>query len=175
MLKRSNPCAFSLGRTSNWTKAGACGGNSRNSWGCELHFDRIHDIYWARVRVVAGGEQSEWAGSSELQLYRDTIVGPPKLSLLLQDQILSVNITTPLTPYKRRTGSYKRVNQVLLKLWYWLHLYEGELLVQQVCVVAGQGPDVQDLHKLSWCSKATISGCSGAGVPVLQAWLCMQV
>ncbi|XP_030128592.2 uncharacterized protein [Taeniopygia guttata] len=101
-------------RTSNWTKAGACGENSRNSWGCELHFDRIHDIYWARVRVVAGA-----------------IVGPPKLSLLLQDQILSVNITTPLTPYKRRTGSYKRVNQVLLKLGYWLHLYEGELLVQQ--------------------------------------------
>lgn len=39
---------------------------------CELYFDRIHDIYWARVRVVAGGEQSEWASSSELQLYRDS-------------------------------------------------------------------------------------------------------
>ncbi|XP_041280140.1 uncharacterized protein LOC121346419 isoform X2 [Onychostruthus taczanowskii] len=132
MLKRSNPCAFSLGRTSNWTKAGACGGSSRNSWVCELYFDRIHDIYWARVRMVAGGEQSEWASSSELQLYRDTIVGPPKLSWLLQDQILSVNIITPSTPYQRRTGSYKPVNRVLLKLWYWLHLYEGDLLVQQV-------------------------------------------
>ncbi|KAL9837078.1 uncharacterized protein GJ701_010720 isoform 2-T3 [Geothlypis trichas] len=93
---------------------------------------RIHDIYWARVRVVAGGEQSEWAISNELQLYRDTIVGPPKLSWLLQDLILSVNIITPPTPYQRRTGSYKPVNQVLLKLWYWLHLYEGDLLVQQV-------------------------------------------
>lgn len=72
MLKRSNTCAFSLGRTSNWTKAGAFGGNSRNSCVCELYFDRIHDIYWARVRVVAGGEQSEWAISSELQLYRDS-------------------------------------------------------------------------------------------------------
>ncbi|XP_037978966.1 interferon gamma receptor 1-like [Motacilla alba alba] len=119
-------------RTSNWTKAGAYGGNSRTSWQCELYFDRIHDIYWARVRVVAGGEQSEWASSSELQLYRDTIVGPPKLSWLLQDQILSVNIITPRTPYQRRTGSYKPVNRVLLKLWYWLHLYEGDLLVQQV-------------------------------------------
>ncbi|KAL9837079.1 interleukin-22 receptor subunit alpha-1-like isoform 3-T4 [Geothlypis trichas] len=119
-------------RTSNWTKAGAYGGNSRNSCVCELYFDRIHDIYWARVRVVAGGEQSEWAISNELQLYRDTIVGPPKLSWLLQDLILSVNIITPPTPYQRRTGSYKPVNQVLLKLWYWLHLYEGDLLVQQV-------------------------------------------
>ncbi|XP_074407519.1 uncharacterized protein LOC102061346 isoform X1 [Zonotrichia albicollis] len=119
-------------RTSNWTKAGAYGGNCRNSCVCELYFDRIHDIYWARVRVVAGGERSEWAISSELQLYRDTIVGPPKLSWLLQDQILSVNIITPPTPYQRRTGSYKPVNRVLLKLWYWLHLYEGDLLVQQV-------------------------------------------
>ncbi|XP_014111898.1 PREDICTED: interleukin-22 receptor subunit alpha-1-like, partial [Pseudopodoces humilis] len=119
-------------RTSNWTKAGACGGNRRSSWVCELYFDRIHDIYWARVRVVAGGEQSEWASSSELQLYRDTIIGPPKLSWLLQDQILSVKIITPLTPYKKRTGSYKPVDRVLLKLWYWLHLYEEDLLVQQV-------------------------------------------
>ncbi|XP_068871907.1 interferon lambda receptor 1-like isoform X2 [Aphelocoma coerulescens] len=115
VLRRSNPCAFSLGRTSNWTKAGACGGNSRSSWVCELYFDRIHDIYWARVRAVARA-----------------IVGPPKLSWLLQDQILSVNIITPLTPYQRRAGSYKPVDRVLLKLWYWLHLYEGNLLVQQV-------------------------------------------
>ncbi|XP_057230984.1 uncharacterized protein LOC130578711 [Malurus melanocephalus] len=127
-------------RASNWTKAGACRGNSRSSWVCELYFDRIHDIYWARVRAVAGGDQSEWASSSELQLYRDSkdqgapsaIVGPPKLSWLLQDEILSVNIITPPTPYRRRTGSYKPVDQVLLKLWYWLHLYEGDLLVQQV-------------------------------------------
>ncbi|XP_063273006.1 uncharacterized protein LOC134560688 isoform X2 [Prinia subflava] len=131
MLKRNNPFAFSLGRTSNWTKAGACGGNSRSSWVCELYFDRIHDIYWARVRVVAGGEQSEWASSSELQLYRD-IVGPPRLSWLLQDQILSINIITPPTPYQRRTGSYKPVDRVLLKLWYWLQLYDGDVLVQQV-------------------------------------------
>ncbi|XP_066189903.1 interleukin-22 receptor subunit alpha-1-like isoform X2 [Sylvia atricapilla] len=119
-------------RTLNWTKAGACRGNSRGSWVCELYFDRIHDIYWARVRVVAGGQQSEWASSSELQLYRDTIVGPPRLSWLLQDQILSINIITPLTPYKRRTGSYKPVDRVLLKLWYWLQLFEGDLLIQQV-------------------------------------------
>ncbi|XP_064526431.1 uncharacterized protein LOC135421707 isoform X1 [Pseudopipra pipra] len=119
-------------RTSSWIKADACRGNSTGSWECELYFDRIHDIYWARVRAVAGGEQSEWASSSELQLYRDTIVGPPKLSWLLQDQILHVNIAMPLTPYQRRTGSYKPVDRVLLKLWYWLHLYEGDLLVQQV-------------------------------------------
>ncbi|XP_039940054.1 uncharacterized protein LOC120762085 isoform X2 [Hirundo rustica] len=112
-------------RTSNWTKACACRGNSRSSLVCELYFDRIHDIYWARVRVVAGAT-----------------VGPPRLSWLLQDQILSINIITPLTPYQRRTGSYKPVDRVLLKLWYWLQLYEGDLLVQQVpCKQSGEeGP-----------------------------------
>ncbi|KAM4886325.1 uncharacterized protein FYW23_011490 isoform 1-T1 [Sylvia borin] len=66
-----------------------------------------------------------WSGGT-------AIVGPPRLSWLLQDQILSINIITPLTPYQRRTGSYKPVDRVLLKLWYWLQLFEGDLLIQQV-------------------------------------------
>ncbi|XP_057269835.1 interleukin-22 receptor subunit alpha-2-like isoform X1 [Pezoporus wallicus] len=120
-------------RTSQWIDAGACWGNSTGpSWVCELYFDKIHDIYWARVRAVAGGEHSEWAYSRELQLYRDTIVGPPRLSWLLQGDILTVNIIMPLTPYRRKAGSQKPVDRVLLKLWYWLRLYEGDMLVQQV-------------------------------------------
>ncbi|XP_032851325.2 interferon lambda receptor 1-like isoform X2 [Tyto alba] len=120
-------------RTPRWTKADTCWGNSTgSSWTCELYFDEIHDIYWARVRAAARGELSKWAYSSELQPYRDTIVGPPKLSWLLQDHILSINIIMPLTPYRSKNGSYKPVDQVLLKLWYWLSLYEGDVLVQQV-------------------------------------------
>ncbi|XP_062481828.1 uncharacterized protein LOC134167311 isoform X3 [Pezoporus occidentalis] len=60
------------------------------------------------------------------------IVGPPRLSWLLQGDILSVNIIMPLTPYRRKAGSQKPVDRVLLKLWYWLRLYEGDMLVQQV-------------------------------------------
>nr|XP_009930569.1 PREDICTED: fatty-acid amide hydrolase 2 [Opisthocomus hoazin] len=120
-------------RTSHWTKADECWRNGTgSSWACELYFDKIHDIYWARVRAVAGGELSQWAYSSELQPYRDTIVGPPKLSWLLQGHTLSINVTMPLTPYRNKAGSYKPVDQVLLKLWYWLSLYEGDVLVQQV-------------------------------------------
>lgn len=37
-----------------------------------MYFDKIHDMYWARVRAVAGGELSEWAYSSDLQPYRDS-------------------------------------------------------------------------------------------------------
>ncbi|XP_071613946.1 uncharacterized protein [Heliangelus exortis] len=118
--------------TSHWIKAHACWGNSTSSsWACELHFGNIYDIYWARVRAVARGELSEWASSSELQPYRDTVVGPPTLSWLLQGQILSVNIITPLTPYRSRAGTYRRVDRVLRKLWYRLHLHEGEVLVQE--------------------------------------------
>ncbi|KAM6253712.1 uncharacterized protein LJ264_008571 isoform 2-T3 [Porphyrio hochstetteri] len=86
----------------------------------------------SRVRAVAGGNLSEWVSSRELQPYRDTIVGPPKLSWVLQGQDLCVNITMPLTPYRGRTGSYQPVDRVLLKLWYWLRLFEGDTLIQQV-------------------------------------------
>ncbi|XP_014811560.1 PREDICTED: interleukin-20 receptor subunit alpha-like isoform X1 [Calidris pugnax] len=121
------------GRNSPWTKAGACWGNSTgSSWACELYFDDIYDIYWARVRAEAGGELSEWVSSSELQPYRDTMVGPPTLSWLLQGDTLSVNVTLPLTPYRSKAGSYEPVEEVLWKLWYWLSLYEGDVLIQKV-------------------------------------------
>ncbi|PKU39583.1 interleukin-20 receptor subunit alpha-like isoform x2 [Limosa lapponica baueri] len=121
------------GRNSPWTKAGACWGNSTgSSRACELYFDDIYDIYWARVRAVAGGELSEWVNSSELQPYRDTIVGPPMLSWLLQGDTVSVNVTLPLTPYRSEAGFYKPVEEVLWKLWYWLSLYEGDVLIQKV-------------------------------------------
>lgn len=66
------------------------------------------------------------------------IVGPPRLSWLLHGDILRVNIIMPLTPYRRKTGSQKPVDRVLLKLWYKLHLYEGDMLVQEVRRGVGQ-------------------------------------
>ena len=81
------------------------------------------------------------------------IVGPPKLSWLLQGHILSVNIIMPLTPYQSKNGSYKPVDQVLLKLWYRLNLYEGDVLVQQVRGRVGKARSARDLQKLSWYSK----------------------
>jgi len=73
-----------MGRTSHWTKADECWRNGTgSSWACELYFDKIHDIYWARVRAVAGGELSQWAYSSELQPYRDSKdQGAPSAGLL---------------------------------------------------------------------------------------------
>lgn len=59
-------------------------------------------------------------------------MGPPTLSWLFQGHSLSINVSVPLTPFRSKKGSYKPVNKVLLKLWYWLHLYDGEVLTQQV-------------------------------------------
>lgn len=81
------------------------------------------------------------------------IVGPPKLSWVLQGHVLSVNIIMPLTPYRSKTGSYKPINQVLLKLWYRLSLYEGDALIQQVRGGVGKAQRPQDLQKLSWGGK----------------------
>lgn len=63
---------------------------------------------------------------------------------------------------------------MLLKLWYWLHLYEGELLVQQVCVVLGRprGAGLAQVFLVQHSHRCRLQWC---GVPVLQPWLCMQV
>lgn len=113
------------------------------------------------------------------------IVGPPKLSWLLQDQILSVNITTPFTPYQRRTGSYKPVDRVLLKLWYWLQLYEGDLLIQQVCgswaglrgAGLAQAFLVQQSHclRLQWCGGACAAALPTHGCACRCEVLCASV
>lgn len=69
----SSPVIVSTGRTSHWTRADTCGENSTgSSWACELHFNDIHGIYWARVRAVQDGEPSPWVSSSELLPYRDS-------------------------------------------------------------------------------------------------------
>ncbi|XP_021261922.1 uncharacterized protein LOC110403227 isoform X2 [Numida meleagris] len=120
-------------RTSRWTRADTCGGNSSgSSWVCELHCDDIHGIYWARVRAVQDGEPSPWVSSSELLPYRDTIVGPPTLSWQLQGHNLSINLSAPLTPYRSRHGSYKPLSRVLRKLRYHLRLYHRGVLQQEV-------------------------------------------
>lgn len=120
-------------RTSHWTRADTCGENSTgSSWACELHFNDIHGIYWARVRAVQDGEPSPWVSSSELLPYRDTIVGPPTLSWQLQGHNLSINLSAPLTPYQSRHGSYKPLSRVLRKLRYHLRLYRENVLQQEV-------------------------------------------
>uniref|UniRef100_A0A8C9L9Q5 Amidase domain-containing protein n=1 Tax=Pavo cristatus TaxID=9049 RepID=A0A8C9L9Q5_PAVCR len=136
----SSPVVVSMGRTSRWTRADTCGGNSTgSSWACELHCDDIHGIYWARVRAVQDGKLSPWVSSSELLPYRDTIVGPPTLSWQLQGHNLSINLSAPLTPYQSRHGSYRPLSRVLRKLRYHLRLYHGDVLQQEVCDGAG-GP-----------------------------------
>ncbi|XP_068812678.1 uncharacterized protein [Struthio camelus] len=129
----ASPPSLERGRTSHWTKADTCWGKSTSSsWTCELYFEDIHGTYLARVRAVDGDELSEWAYSRDLQLYRDTIVGPPKLSWMLQGHNLSISLIMPLTPYRNENGSYKPVNEVLWTLQYQLNLYEEDVLVQQV-------------------------------------------
>ncbi|KAG6923187.1 interleukin 22 receptor subunit alpha 2, partial [Chelydra serpentina] len=112
-------------RSSNWTKVDTCWRNStRSSHICKLYFEDIHKMYWARVRATDGAWVSEWAISNELQPYRDTIVGPPNMTLILVNENLTVNLSMPLTPYRRRNGTYKSVQKVLPNWKYRVSLSE---------------------------------------------------
>ncbi|XP_074863958.1 interleukin-20 receptor subunit alpha-like [Carettochelys insculpta] len=120
-------------RSSNWTKVAACW---RNSTGllhaCKLYFEDIYQMYWARVRATDRTNTSEWAISNELQLYRDTSVGPPNLTLMLVNENLIVNLSVPLTPYCTSSGVYKSVQEVLPTWKYQVNLYEEGVDINQV-------------------------------------------
>lgn len=80
-------------------------------------------------------------------------MGPPTLSWLFQGHSLSINVSVPLTPFRSKKGSYKPVNKVLLKLWYWLHLYDGEVLTQQVRGGGGDTGKKGTGHaEVPWCN-----------------------
>ncbi|CAM4718330.1 unnamed protein product [Lepidochelys kempii] len=120
-------------RSSNWTKVDTCWRNStKSSHTCKLYFEDIHKMYWARVRAMDGTWVSKWTISNELQPYRDTIVGPPNLTLILVNENLTVNLSMPLTPYRRRNGTYKSVQKVLPNWKYRVSLSEKGVHINNV-------------------------------------------
>ncbi|XP_050821472.1 uncharacterized protein LOC127056985 [Gopherus flavomarginatus] len=120
-------------RSSNWTKVDTCWRNSnRSSHTCKLYFEDIHKLYWARVRAMDGAQVSKWTISNELQPYRDTIVGPPILTLILVNENLTVILSMPLTPYRRRNGTYKSVQKVLPNWKYRISLSEKGVHINNV-------------------------------------------
>lgn len=105
-------------------------------------------------------------------------MGPPTLSWLFQGHSLSINVNAPLTPFRSKKGSYKPVNKVLLKLWYWLHLYDGEVLTQQVRGRGGtqgggtRAKRARGMQKLPWCNGDALEPAPHcAGVVADTRWL----
>lgn len=89
------------------------------------------------------------------------------MSWLFQGHSLSINVSVPLTPFRSKKGSYKPVNKVLLKLWYWLHLYDGEVLTQQV---RGRGGGHGQKGHGACRSSLVQRGCFGARIPLRKGW-----
>ncbi|XP_038604300.1 interferon gamma receptor 1-like [Tachyglossus aculeatus] len=102
---------------------------SGSSWKCQLHLPDIHGLYWVRVRMVCGTRVSNWTLSNELQPYRDTILGPPLLSLKLNNLQLQVTVSLPLTSYRRKDGSFKSVEDVKVNVEYKVVLCEVDTLI----------------------------------------------
>lgn len=60
------------------------------------------------------------------------IVGPPNLTLILVNENLTVNLSMPLTPYRRRNGTYKSVQKVLPNWKYRVSLSEKGVHINNV-------------------------------------------
>ncbi|XP_075797375.1 uncharacterized protein LOC102453029 isoform X2 [Pelodiscus sinensis] len=120
-------------RSSDWTKVDPCWRDGPGAAPtCRLYFEDMHNMYWARVRATDGARVSDWAVSNELLPYRDTILGPPNLTLTLANENLTVNLSMPLTPYRRRNGTYKSVQKVLPNWMYRLSLSEEGVPINSV-------------------------------------------
>nr|XP_025040071.1 interleukin-22 receptor subunit alpha-2-like [Pelodiscus sinensis] len=99
-------------RSSDWTKVDPCWRDGPGAAPtCRLYFEDMHNMYWARVRATDGARVS-------------AILGPPNLTLTLANENLTVNLSMPLTPYRRRNGTYKSVQKVLPNWMYRLSLSE---------------------------------------------------
>ncbi|KAH0630986.1 hypothetical protein JD844_004437 [Phrynosoma platyrhinos] len=88
-----------------WIKEASCRGNNvKQTQRCQLHLSKLtnslFNFYQARVRAKDGSRLSEWVHSKELQLYKDSIIGPLNLFLVVADESLSVSVSLPQTPLK---------------------------------------------------------------------------
>ncbi|XP_058052551.1 interferon lambda receptor 1-like isoform X2 [Ahaetulla prasina] len=101
-----------------WIKKASCKGNNKNeTQSCQLHLPQLFSIYHARVRARDGSMLSKWTRSNELQPYKHTVIGPLVLSLATAEDTLSVSISLPPTPLKKKDFSMIfSLLQVLLTL-----------------------------------------------------------
>ncbi|CAL8326830.1 unnamed protein product [Lota lota] len=112
----------------------------------------VYGTYRGRVRAQRGKESSVWVESSPLTLDKNTIIGPPNVTLVSNGVHMTINIRNPVF----RISELRRVyNRASYNITYWKEGEEGKaqsLSIQQNLVV------LSDLEPLSrYCVKAHIN------------------
>uniref|UniRef100_A0A8C5X3C6 Interleukin-22 receptor subunit alpha-2 n=1 Tax=Malurus cyaneus samueli TaxID=2593467 RepID=A0A8C5X3C6_9PASS len=135
--------------------------NKDECWGipshvCDLTHETsaIQEPYYGRVRAVLAGVYSSWSLSYRFTPWRETVIGPPMVTVVHSNKSIAVKLQAPRSPYKRKRGSkipmtnyYDLVYQVFII---------NNLLDEQHRVLVYEGKDkvikIQDLRPgVSYC------------------------
>uniref|UniRef100_A0A8C3NXZ8 Interleukin-22 receptor subunit alpha-2 n=1 Tax=Cyanoderma ruficeps TaxID=181631 RepID=A0A8C3NXZ8_9PASS len=86
--------------------------NKDECWGISSHVcDLTHETsdiqepYYSRVRAALAGVYSNWTLSCRFTPWRETVIGPPTVTVAHSNKSITVKLQAPRSPYKRKRGS----------------------------------------------------------------------
>uniref|UniRef100_A0A663M9S1 Interleukin-22 receptor subunit alpha-2 n=1 Tax=Athene cunicularia TaxID=194338 RepID=A0A663M9S1_ATHCN len=135
--------------------------NKDDCWGIQNHvcdltnetFD-IQEPYYGRVKAASAGVYSDWSLSCRFTPWRETMIGPPTITVVHSNKSIMLKLQAPRSPYKRKRGS-----KIPMTNYYDL-LYQvfiiNNLLDEQHRVLVYEGKDkvitIEDLRPgVSYC------------------------
>uniref|UniRef100_A0A671XYZ5 Interleukin 10 receptor subunit beta n=1 Tax=Sparus aurata TaxID=8175 RepID=A0A671XYZ5_SPAAU len=85
----------------------------------------VYGKFTGRVRAQLGAESSDWVESKEIFLDRDTVIGPPNVSLISTEDTIEVIITDPVFARSTLKEAYGASN-VIYNITHWKEGHEKE-------------------------------------------------
>ncbi|XP_009081634.1 PREDICTED: interleukin-22 receptor subunit alpha-2 [Acanthisitta chloris] len=86
--------------------------NKAECWGIRSHVcDLTHETsdiqepYYGRVKAALAGVYSNWSLSCRFTPWRETMIGPPMVTVVHSNRSITVKLQAPRSPYKRKRGS----------------------------------------------------------------------
>ncbi|XP_072712043.1 interleukin-22 receptor subunit alpha-2 [Ciconia boyciana] len=138
--------------------------NKDDCWGIQNHVcdltnetSDIQEPYYGRVKAASAGVYSNWSLSCRFTPWRETMIGPPTVTVVHSNKSIILKLQAPRSPYKRKRGS-----KIPMTNYYDL-LYQvfiiNNLLDEQHKVLVYEGKDkvikIEDLRPgVSYCVMA---------------------
>ncbi|NXW34740.1 I22R2 protein, partial [Phaetusa simplex] len=86
--------------------------NKDDCWGIQNHVcdltnetSDIQEPYYGRVKAASAGVYSDWSLSCRFTPWRETMIGPPTVTVVHRDTSIILKLQAPRSPYKRKRGS----------------------------------------------------------------------
>ncbi|KAM6084800.1 interleukin-22 receptor subunit alpha-2 isoform 2-T3 [Theristicus caerulescens] len=86
--------------------------NKDDCWGIQGHVcdltsetSDIQEPYYGRVKAASAGVYSNWSLSCRFTPWRETMIGPPTVTVVHSNKSIILKLQAPRSPYKRKRGS----------------------------------------------------------------------